>query len=105
MHFLCISSDLAEGRCRAFSVAGVSLFGVRRQGKVHLYRNRCPHRDIALNWHEDDFLDDSGQLIQCVHHGAQFLIDSGECVTGPCTGEWLEPLDCLEDSRGLWLTD
>lgn len=46
MHFLCPSAALAEGHSRAFSVDGVELFGVRRQGQVHLYRNRCPHRGI-----------------------------------------------------------
>jgi nitrite reductase/ring-hydroxylating ferredoxin subunit len=105
MHFLCASNDLAEGHSRAFSVAGVPLFGVRRQGKVHLYRNRCPHRGIPLNWTADNFLDDSASLIQCAHHGAQFLIESGECITGPCAGEWLEALDCREDSQGIWLTE
>lgn len=104
MQFLCASSDLAEGHSRAFSVAGEPLFGVRRQGKVHLYRNRCPHRGIPLNWAEEQFLDDSASLIHCAHHGAVFLIESGECVAGPCEGQWLDALDCQEDSQGIWLT-
>jgi nitrite reductase/ring-hydroxylating ferredoxin subunit len=104
MHFLCASSDLAEGHSRAFSVAGEPLFGVRRQGKVHLYRNRCPHRGIPLNWAPERFLDDSASLIHCAHHGALFLIESGECVAGPCEGQWLDALDCQEDSQGIWLT-
>ncbi|MDU9405712.1 Rieske (2Fe-2S) protein [Pseudomonas sp. zfem004] len=105
MHFLCASTDLCEGQSRAFSVAGVPLLGVRRHGQVFIYRNRCPHRGITLNWTPDSFLDDSASLIQCAHHGAQFLIESGECVAGPCAGEWLEALDCLEDSQGIWLTE
>ena len=104
MHFLCASSDLAEGHSRAFSVAGEPLFGVRRQGKVHLYRNRCPHRGIPLNWAEEQFLDGSASLIHCAHHGAVFLIESGECVAGPCEGQWLDALGCQEDSQGIWLT-
>lgn len=105
MHYLCASNELAEGHSRAFSVAGEPLFGVRRLGKVHLYRNRCPHRGIPLNWAQDDsVLDDSASLIHCAHHGALFLIDSGECVAGPCEGEWLQALDCLEDNQGIWLT-
>ena len=103
MHFLCISSALPEGHSRAFSVAGIELFGVRRQGQVHLYRNRCPHRGIPLNWQGEAFLDDSASLIHCAHHGALFLIESGECVAGPCEGEALQALDCLEDSQGIWL--
>lgn len=101
MHFLCTSLGLAEGQSRAFSVDGLELFGVRRQGQVYLYRNRCPHRDIPLNWAEDAFLDDSS-LIHCAHHGALFLIESGECVAGPCEGEQLQPLGCHEDSLGIW---
>ncbi|MDR0207922.1 MAG: Rieske (2Fe-2S) protein [Pseudomonas putida] len=103
MHFLCASIDLAEGHSRAFSVAGEQVFGVRRQGQVYLYRNRCPHRGIALNWEADAFLDESASLIHCAHHGALFLIESGECVAGPCEGEQLQALDCLEDSQGIWL--
>lgn len=103
MHFLCTSTDLAEGHSRAFSVAGERLFGVRRQGRVYLYRNRCPHRGIALNWDENAFLDDSASLIHCAHHGALFLIESGECVAGPCEGDRLQALDCLEESQGIWL--
>lgn len=103
MHFLCVSIDLAEGRSRAFSVAGEPVFGIRRQGQVYLYRNRCPHRGIALNWEADAFLDESASLIHCAHHGALFLIETGECVAGPCEGEQLQALDCLEDSQGIWL--
>ncbi|EJT83987.1 Rieske (2Fe-2S) domain-containing protein [Pseudomonas putida S11] len=76
---------------------------MRRQGQVYLYRNRCPHRGIPLNWVEDAFLDDSASLIHCAHHGALFLIESGECVAGPCEGEQLQALGCHEDSQGIWL--
>ncbi|MDZ3995376.1 Rieske (2Fe-2S) protein [Pseudomonas sp. Teo4] len=105
MHFLCTSHGLLEGQSRAFSVDGTAVFGVRRRGHVYLYRNRCPHRGIPLNWAEDSFLDDSASLIHCAHHGALFLIESGECVAGPCEGEALESLGCQEDSQGIWLTD
>lgn len=105
LHLICPSSALAEGQGRGFTVAGQALFGVRRHGRVYLYRNRCPHRGITLNWDTpgDTFLDESASLIQCAHHGALFLIESGECVAGPCAGEQLQALECLEDSQGIWL--
>ncbi|MBA6062172.1 Rieske (2Fe-2S) protein [Pseudomonas juntendi] len=103
MHFLCTSPSLAEGQTRAFSVDGLQLFGVRRQAQVYLYRNRCPHKGIPLNWAQERFLDDSASLIQCGHHGALFLIESGECVAGPCDGEQLQALGCHEDTQGVWL--
>ena len=104
MHLLCTSHTLAEGQSRAFSVDGLELIGVRRQGQVYLSRNRCPHRSIPLNWTHDAFLDDSASLIHCAHHGALFLLESGECVAGPCEGEQLLALGCHEDSQGIWLT-
>jgi len=50
------------------------------------------------------FLDASASLIHCAQHGALFLIESGECVAGPCEGEQLQALACHEDSQGIWLS-
>lgn len=71
-----------------------SLFAVRWRDQVYLYRNRCPHRGIELQWQPDQFLDDSQSLIQCATHGALFIIESGECVSGPCAGDKLEAVAC-----------
>ena len=76
---------------------------VRREGRVYAYRNRCPHRGIPLEWQPDQFLDDSGSLIRCSTHGALFLIESGECVAGPCEGQALQALECREDAYGIWI--
>lgn len=100
---LCAPDELAEGRSRGFFVEGRRLLAVRRDGHVHVYLNRCPHRGLPLEWREDDFLDASGSLIQCAHHGALFLIDNGECVTGPCAGQSLQALACREDATGIWI--
>lgn len=100
---LCAPHELAEGQSRGFSVSGTRLFAVRRQGRVFAYLNRCPHRDVPLEWNADEFLDDSRSLIRCAQHGALFLSESGECVSGPCEGEQLEALDCREDAEGIWL--
>lgn len=105
MHFLCLSSELPEGRSRGFEVAGNKLLGVRRHGQVYLYRNRCPHRGIPLNWEPgDSVLDATASLLSCAHHGALFLVESGECISGPCEGDALEALECHEDHQGIWLT-
>ena len=80
---LCAPQELAEGQSRGFVLDQLNLLAVRRDGQVHAYINRCPHRGIALEWRPDDFLDDSRSLIRCATHGALFLIESGECVAGP----------------------
>lgn len=102
---LCAPEELAEGRSRGFSVQGRKLLAVRRDGRPYVYLNSCPHRGLALEWREDDFLDASGSLLRCAHHGALFLIEDGECVTGPCAGERLQALPVREDDQGLWLLD
>lgn len=100
---LCASAELAEGQSRGFDVDGLKLLAVRKHGTVFVYENRCPHRGVGLEWVADQFLDDSGSLIQCATHGALFLIDSGECVAGPCAGQALRTLQAVERDGSIWL--
>jgi len=62
---------------------------VKRAGLVYAYLNRCPHAGHPLNWQPDQFLSSTRTLILCCSHGAQFMIDSGMCVVGPCQGQAL----------------
>ena len=105
MKFLCTSGDLAPNSSRGFDIDGHRLLAVRRDGIAYFYLNRCPHRGIPLEWQPDQFLDHSNSLIQCATHGALFLIESGECVAGPCSGQSLKALNCREDADGIWITD
>ena len=65
-------------------------------GGLQAYRNSCPHTGAPLNWTPDQFLTRSGRYIQCSIHGAMFMIDSGECFSGPCGGQFLKPLTVIE---------
>lgn len=100
---LCASPELPEGSSRGFQIGRQALLLVRREGRVYAYRNHCPHRGVALEWQPDRFLDDSGSLIRCARHGALFLIESGECVAGPCAGEFLVALPCREQDGAIWV--
>ena len=103
MKFLCTGSELPEAGSRGFQLEGLKLFAVRRAGQAYVYANRCPHRGVALEWQPEQFLDTSASLIQCATHGALFLIESGECVAGPCAGQFLQAIGCREDSQGIWV--
>lgn len=103
MMHLCAASEIAEGHSKGFEINGLRLFAVRKDGLVHVYENRCPHRQIPLEWLPDQFLDTSASLIQCATHGALFLIDNGECVAGPCAGQFLSALPCSERDGIIWL--
>ena len=100
---LCAPHELTEGQSRGFEIDQLNLLAVRRDGKVYAYLNRCPHRGVGLEWQPDQFLDPSNSLIQCATHGALFLIESGECVAGPCAGQSLTALKCREDAAGIWV--
>ncbi|MCF4998115.1 Rieske 2Fe-2S domain-containing protein [Pseudomonas syringae] len=103
MKFLCTGADLVEAESRGFDIDGKKLFAVRRSGRAYVYLNRCPHRGVGLEWQPDRFLDASNSLIQCATHGALFLIEDGECVSGPCAGQSLTAIPCHEDAQGLWI--
>lgn len=92
-------SDLAEGAALGLEVNNHYLFAVKKDGKIYLYWNRCPHLGTPLEWLENQFLDADGALIQCSTHGALFQIENGHCLAGPCRGKYLQkvPFTILND--------
>lgn len=92
MMTLARAEDIPEQGSKAFTINGISVFAVKQQGKIYLYRNQCPHVGIPLEWVENQFLDPSNSMIQCANHGALFVIENGECVAGPCAGKALTPV-------------
>ncbi len=95
--------DLADDASKGLQADGVSYFAVKRNGQLYLYLNRCPHLGIELNWQEDRFLDPDNTLIQCATHGALFIIDTGECISGPCLGQSLTPVPFTVEAGQVWL--
>lgn len=100
---LCDKSEVAQGAALAFEVDEVEVIVVNYWGKFYGYVNRCPHLNIELNWQPDQFLDSSGELIECAQHGAQFNIETGECISGPCMGEALTKVALRVEDGGIWL--
>jgi len=90
---LCAVDDIPTGGAKGFQLDKFnSIFAVRKEGELYLYRNRCPHARLELNWMPDRFLDRSRDYIMCAAHGALFQIDSGKCISGPCPGTQLSPV-------------
>jgi nitrite reductase/ring-hydroxylating ferredoxin subunit len=100
---LCHRDDIPNNGSKGFEVAGTALFAVGKRGRLFLYRNRCPHLGLPLNWVPDQFLDHDSELIQCASHGALFRIDSGQCVAGPCAGEHLGKIEFEEIEGAIWI--
>lgn len=93
MAMLCHIDSIPDPGAKGFETETGAVFAVKRDGEVFMYRNSCPHLGVELNWLEDQFLDMDNALVQCATHGALFLIESGECVSGPCHGKFLEPVE------------
>ena len=90
---ICAVDELEDGAARTFCIREHQEAFIIRQGEqVHAYLNSCPHTGAPLNWLPDQFLDASGDYIQCSGHDALFRIDDGLCVHGPCSGQSLTAL-------------
>jgi nitrite reductase/ring-hydroxylating ferredoxin subunit len=90
---LCRLEDIPDGASKGFAaIAGgfTGLMAVRRGNAVFVYVNSCPHIGTPLDWTPDRFLSRDGRTIVCATHGAQFRIDDGVCINGPCIGDRLE---------------
>jgi nitrite reductase/ring-hydroxylating ferredoxin subunit len=79
------------------------VFVVRRGENIHAYENRCPHTGVNLDWQPNQFLDITNTLIQCSTHGAQFRIEDGLCVYGPCLNRHLTRYDTRVDAGGIYI--
>ena len=99
-NILCHRDDIIEGKSKGFSFENTTLFGVKKDGAIYLYKNSCPHLGIELEWLEDQFLDAEDNLIQCSTHGALFLVESGKCIAGPCQGKNLSAINFSLNEKG-----
>ncbi len=90
---LCRLADIPDGASKGFAAVGggfTGLMAIRRRNEVFVYVNSCPHIGTPLDWTPDRFLSRDGRTIVCATHGAQFRIDDGMCISGPCIGDSLE---------------
>src|SRR5882724_1230863 len=105
--FLCRLAELPDGAGKGFwfgrDVDRYGIFVLRRGDGVLAYENSCPHRGTPLDWQPDRFLDVTGRLILCASHGALFRIADGFCVSGPCAGGHLRPVEVLRRGARLFL--
>ncbi len=96
---VCPSHDFPRGGARAFDLVEADGNGGRPfrivmarndKGDFFCYRNACPHEGVWLNIGAGTFFDETGALLQCGRHGAQFSVETGDCVSGACEGARLE---------------
>ena len=102
---LCAVADIPDGGCLGFEAPSggfYGLFAIRRGDDVRVYVNSCPHIGVPLDWAPHRFLTRDRTKIICAVHGAEFRIDTGECIHGPCLGDRLEQV-MIEIQDGMVL--
>ena len=90
------AEELPQGSSKKFTLScngdRVEGFVVNFRGSYYAYLNRCCHIPMPMDWFENQFLSEDGCFIVCATHGATYEPATGECVAGPCPGEYLERL-------------
>jgi Fe-S cluster biogenesis protein NfuA/nitrite reductase/ring-hydroxylating ferredoxin subunit len=71
-------SQIPDGRVLATEIAGEKVLLARQGAIVTCFQNACAHLGFAI---DDGEVDDG--IITCPHHGFQYALASGECLTAP----------------------
>jgi Fe-S cluster biogenesis protein NfuA/nitrite reductase/ring-hydroxylating ferredoxin subunit len=70
--------QIPDGRVLATEIAGEKVLLARQGAVVTCFQNACAHLGFAI---DDGEVDDG--IITCPHHGFQYVLASGECLTAP----------------------
>jgi Fe-S cluster biogenesis protein NfuA/nitrite reductase/ring-hydroxylating ferredoxin subunit len=71
-------SEIPEGAVRSITIGGEKVLLSRNGSAVTCFQNACAHLGFPI--HDGEI--DSG-IITCPHHGFQYDLSSGECLTAP----------------------
>lgn len=106
---LCRLDEIADGEGRGFALGEgplrLDIFIVRSGNEAFGYLNACPHQGTPLDWGGFDgdgrFVSaDSGNIL-CATHGAEFRLEDGFCLHGPCGGQRLLAVRLGREGDGL----
>jgi nitrite reductase/ring-hydroxylating ferredoxin subunit len=99
---ICAAESIARGSAKAFSLSRITESDEGRPFPIVIVRtvandyfgyvNTCPHEGRWLNIGTGEFFSPDRAFLKCGRHGANFEIDTGLCVRGPCKGKSLEPI-------------
>ncbi len=105
---LCEIDDMEDGGAITIvfgeNTSRYEIFLQRKGHQVFAYANVCPHARHPLDWVPGRFLDRSGKYLQCKSHGARFRIEDGYCITGPCKGHYLRPVETRQKDGVIYST-
>ena len=91
----------AKGFVFGEGIEQFEMFVVRKGETIAAYVNSCPHIGTPLEFMKDKFLNAEATLIVCSTHGAQFRIEDGFCVKGPCRDKSLQIVPIESDGTKI----
>lgn len=83
----------------------LNIFIVKKDGRIFVYENSCPHTSGPLDWLPDVFLNEDKNYIMCANHGALFQIENGLCIYGPCRRQHLRALPHVIEGGNIYLVN
>jgi naringenin degradation protein FdeD len=107
--FLCRIDQLADpGTQNVVLGSGedeLDIIIVQTKGARYAYINSCPHQSIPLETFPNRFFTEDKKYFVCSGHGAKFALSTGECVSGPCMGRFLDSLAIEEKDGAVYLAE
>jgi nitrite reductase/ring-hydroxylating ferredoxin subunit len=102
-----IAEDLSVGASKKFEFfrdgAPAEGFILRHEEGFSAYVNSCAHVGVPLDYGDNDFFREEGDLLRCKTHGALYNPVTGECVGGPCLGAFLEKLRVVREGEEIFV--
>ncbi len=94
--------ELSNAKATIAQVPGQaqSVVLIRNGDQVKAFINHCPHQHVPLNEAYKVDVNPFKKILKCSVHDAWFKIEDGECVEGPCQGEYLTPFPIRIDEKG-----
>jgi len=95
--------ELSHGMSKKFTLrchgAALEAMLINYEDRLFAYVNRCRHVSLSLDWVDNQFFTADKRYLICANHGATYEPATGECIWGPCFGEFLEgvPLEIEEE--------
>lgn len=110
LYVICGKKDVGDRRGKSFPVMRRwddgklrpwDIFIVRKGKEFFAYENACPHTGQRLDWEKNSFFEPNYlKTLMCGKHGAEFDVETGVCIKGPCEGQKLKSILCIVDDEG-----
>ncbi|MBL4762868.1 MAG: NifU family protein [Gammaproteobacteria bacterium] len=76
--FACKLDSIPQGKIKVATIADNEVLLSRFDNKVTCYQNACAHMGMPL-----DMGDINNGILVCPHHGFEYSLETGECLTAP----------------------